>query len=203
MIVVQIGKQLIAVAGRQSHIPAVIVGMEIKTHGRFVVFRHNIVSFAVALHQIAAAVIALDLLCTAGHGIVTAPELYAVDHHQVGQSRDLIHGKHPQSEKHKFVDKLVAKTFVPRQQTVGQSEASTHDESERDAAKATATPTVNTFFLINKIRLYSVIKESDGYSGLANIVETHDPRHIVRRFPTAKITIFYDRIIIMGGICQH
>ncbi len=105
--------------GRRA--PGVFLGIEIETHHRAVILGGDGVAFAVTVNEVTA-VNAIDYRTSLGNRIASAPELDGVEHQQVGKTCHLIHGKNPETEEHKLVDKLVANLLVPAEKLVGKGE---------------------------------------------------------------------------------
>lgn len=121
--VVDEGHQFEGFSGGGGHVPAAGFGVEVEAHNRAVVFVDDVVAFAVALHHVALAVVAVNALGAAGHGVVAAPEFDAVDYENVGEGRYFIDGQNPEGYEYEFVHYLVADGFVPRHEAFGQGEA--------------------------------------------------------------------------------
>ena len=102
--------------------PALFVLVEVEAYHAAVSLGGDGVAAAVAVNDIAA-VVALDDALALRHGILTTPELDAVEHEDVGQGADLIYRENPEGEEHELVDELVAYLFVPGQELVGELEA--------------------------------------------------------------------------------
>ena len=67
------GHEFVAFTVRESDAPALVFLVEVAAHDRFVVFRCDGVSLSITFDDIAS-VLAVNDLCSAGHGVVTAPE---------------------------------------------------------------------------------------------------------------------------------
>jgi hypothetical protein len=65
---------------------------------------------------------AVNHACSLSDGVVAAPEFDRVENKDIGESRDFVDGEHPESEEYELVNELVADSFVPAEEFVGQLE---------------------------------------------------------------------------------
>lgn len=94
------------------HAPFLLFGIEIEPYRTAVIAAVDVISLSVAFNVVVS-VVSLIYLFAFSHGVAAAPELDAVQHHQIGKACDFVDGKHPKSEEHQFVEELVADILVP------------------------------------------------------------------------------------------